>query len=116
MSVPHKIRVFEAFAGYGSQAMALKRLQQDFPESVEFEFVGISEIESNALKAYQAVHGDVVNYGDITKINWGGKYLILNYFATLSLVRTFPMPVSRLGLPKVAAHGHLFFGNARKQS
>lgn len=27
-----KIKVFEAFAGYGSQAMALKRLQRDFPE------------------------------------------------------------------------------------
>lgn len=66
------IRVFEAFAGYGSTAMAMKRLQQDFPESVEFEFVGISEIEPNAIKAYNAVHGDVVNYGDITKINWGG--------------------------------------------
>lgn len=64
------IRVFEAFAGYGSTAMAMKRLQQDFPDNVEFEFVGISEIEPNAIKAYQAVHGDVVNYGDITKINW----------------------------------------------
>ena len=40
-----KIRVFEAFAGYGSQAMAAKRLQRDFPGQVEFEFVGTSEIE-----------------------------------------------------------------------
>lgn len=72
MSQPQKIRVFEAFAGYGSTAMAMKRLQQDFPDKVEFEFVGISEIEPNALNAYQAVHGDVVNFGDITEINWGG--------------------------------------------
>ena len=31
------IRVFEAFAGYGSQAIAAKRLQRDFPDDVEFE-------------------------------------------------------------------------------
>lgn len=65
-----KIRVFEAFAGYGSQAMAAKRLQRDFPGEVEFEFVGTSEIEPAAIKAYAAVHGDVPNFGDITKIDW----------------------------------------------
>jgi hypothetical protein len=26
-----KIRVFEGFAGYGSQALALKRLARDYP-------------------------------------------------------------------------------------
>jgi hypothetical protein len=39
-----KIRVFEGFAGYGSQALALKRLARDYPQ-LELEFVGISEIE-----------------------------------------------------------------------
>lgn len=80
------IRVFEAFAGYGSQAMAFKRLQQDYPDVVEFEFVGISEIEPNAIKAYNAIHGDVPNFGDITKINWGGKYLISICLHIVSLV------------------------------
>ncbi len=65
-----KIRVFEAFAGYGSQAMALKRLQRDFPGMMEFEFVGISEIDTHAIAAYNAVHGDTTNYGDISKIDW----------------------------------------------
>ncbi len=65
-----KIRVFEAFAGYGSQAMALKRLQSDFPGKVEFEFVGVSEIDDYAITAYNAVHGDTPNYGDISKIDW----------------------------------------------
>lgn len=64
------IRVFEAFAGYGSQAMALKRLQSDFPGKVAFEFVGISEIDKYAIAAYNAVHGDTVNFGDISKIDW----------------------------------------------
>lgn len=64
------IRVFEAFAGYGSQAMALKRLQSDFPGKVAFEFVGISEIDKYAIAAYNAVHGDTLNFGDISKIDW----------------------------------------------
>jgi DNA (cytosine-5)-methyltransferase 1 len=64
-----KIRVFESFAEYGSQALALKRLAHDYP-SLELEFVGISEIEQSAIDAYHALHGDVKNYGDISRINW----------------------------------------------
>ena len=63
------IRVFEAFAGYGSQAMALKRLRDNFP-TFDYEVVGISEIDKYALKAYEAVHGHCPNYGDISKIDW----------------------------------------------
>lgn len=65
-----KIRVFEAFAGYGSQAMALKRLQRDFSDEVAFDFVGISEIDAYAIAAYEAVHGDTPNFGDISEIDW----------------------------------------------
>ena len=50
------IRVFEAFAGYGSQAMALRRLKYNFPD-FDYKVVGISEIDKYALQAYQAVHG-----------------------------------------------------------
>lgn len=63
------VRVFEAFAGYGSQSMALRRLAEDYPR-FSFEAVGISEIDRYALQAYRAVHGDVTNYGDITRIDW----------------------------------------------
>lgn len=66
-----KIKVFEAFAGYGSQAMALKRLAHDYPE-FEYEVVGISEIEKTALQAYEAIHGHCPNYGDISNIDWCG--------------------------------------------
>lgn len=58
------LRVFEAFSGYGSQSMALRRL------GIDFEVVGISEIDKYAIKAYMAVHGDTPNYGDISKIDW----------------------------------------------
>lgn len=58
------LRVFEAFAGYGSQSMALKRI------GVDFEVVGISEIDKYAIQAYMAVHGETPNYGDISRIDW----------------------------------------------
>lgn len=65
------IRVFESFAGYGSQLMALRRLERAHPDKIKVVPVGISEIDPHAIKAYHAVHGeDVPNYGDISKIDW----------------------------------------------
>lgn len=64
-----KIRVFEAFAGYGSQSLALERLKKHFPE-FNYEVVGISEIDRYAVTAYKALHGDTPNHGDISKIDW----------------------------------------------
>lgn len=57
------LKVFEAFAGYGSQSLALKY------EGIPHEVVGISEIDKWAIKAYNALHDNVKNYGDIAKIN-----------------------------------------------
>lgn len=66
------IKVFEAFAGYGSQAMALELLAAQNPD-FRFEVVGISEIDKYAIAAYRAAHGNSApNLGDISKINWGG--------------------------------------------
>ena len=56
------IKVFEAFAGYGSQRMALENI------GVEHEVVGISEFDRFAVASYEAIHGEVNNLGDITKI------------------------------------------------
>ena len=64
-----KIKVFEAFAGYGSQHLALKRLKRDCPD-FDYEVVGISEIDKYAIQAYNALHPNVPNYGDISKIDW----------------------------------------------
>lgn len=47
-----KLKVFEAFAGYGSQLMALKRI------GITCEVVAVSEIDRQALVAYDAVHSD----------------------------------------------------------
>lgn len=58
------LKVFELFAGYGSQSLALKRF------NIPFESVGYCEIDKYAIQAYKALHGDhIKNYGDITKVN-----------------------------------------------
>lgn len=57
------IKVFEAFAGIGTQRMALRNI------GIDFEVVGISEIDKYALISYNAIHGDCPNYGDISKID-----------------------------------------------
>lgn len=57
-----KIKLIELFAGVGSQTQALKDL------GIEHEVVGISEIDKYAITAYEAIHGKVNNFGDITKI------------------------------------------------
>ncbi len=53
------IRLFEAFAGIGTQHMALKNL------GLDIELVGISEIDKYAIQSYEAIHGKVKNYGGI---------------------------------------------------
>lgn len=56
------MRVLELFAGYGSQALALENLGIDFTSD-------ISEIDRYAIQAYEQLHGDTHNWGDITKID-----------------------------------------------
>lgn len=46
----HPLRVFEAFAGYGSQSLAFKYLKDKHPE-FDFMVVGYSEIEPSAIIA-----------------------------------------------------------------
>lgn len=78
------LRLFEAFAGYGTASFALKEL------GVEHELVGFSEIDKYAIKCFvqnhckifdcgtlacgnmeaQGIDYEPQNYGDITKINW----------------------------------------------
>ena len=56
------LRVFEAFAGVGSQHMALRNL------GVDYEVVGVSEIDKFAHQSYEAIHGETKNFGDISKL------------------------------------------------
>ena len=56
------MRILELFAGYGSQALALKNLGIEFISD-------ISEIDKYAIQAYNQLHGETHNWGDITKID-----------------------------------------------
>ncbi|EJV59319.1 DNA (cytosine-5-)-methyltransferase [Bacillus mycoides] len=58
-----KLKVFESFSGIGTQSMALKQL------GVDYETVGIAEIDKFAIQSYMAIHGETKNYGDISKID-----------------------------------------------
>ena len=58
----NKIRVFEAFSGYGSQSTSLEYL------GIDYEVVAISEINKYAIQGYEALHGKANNLGDISKI------------------------------------------------
>ena len=56
------VKVFEAFAGVGSQRMALRNL------GIDHEVVAIAEIDKFAIKSYEAIHGETNNLGDISQI------------------------------------------------
>lgn len=105
----NKIRVFEAFAGYGSQSMALRRL------GIDYEVIGISEIDKYAIQAYMAVHGETPNYGDISKIDWKEvpdfDFLTYSFPCTAYQAQDF-----RKVLKKAAEQGVVCCGNARRLS
>ncbi len=57
-----KFKIIELFAGIGAYSKALQRL------GIDFEIVGISEIDKYAIKSYNAIYGPTNNYGDIKEI------------------------------------------------
>lgn len=57
------IKVIELFAGVGCQREALNRL------GIDYELVGISEIDKFAINVYEQLHGKTYNFGDISKID-----------------------------------------------
>lgn len=61
MSQP--IRLFETFAGYGGASFALKKA------GIDFECIGISEIDKYAIQCFNNNFPNIKNYGDCTKIN-----------------------------------------------
>lgn len=58
-----QLLVNELFAGIGAQERALCNLE------IPHKIVGISEIDKWCVKSYNAIHGDVYNYGDISRID-----------------------------------------------
>ena len=56
------IRMLELFGGYGSQALALENLGIEFKSD-------LCDIDKYAEKAYNQIHGETLNYGDICSID-----------------------------------------------
>ena len=63
ISITKPIRLIELFAGYGSQAMALKRI------GAKFEHYRVVEFDKYAIASYNAVHGTEFPTMDITKVH-----------------------------------------------
>lgn len=77
----HPLRVFEAFAGYGSQSLAFKYLKDKHPE-FDFKVVGYSEIEPSAIQAYGLLHGrDIPNFGDVTRSRGRKRHTLIPYLS-----------------------------------
>ena len=62
-SITKPIRLIELFAGYGSQAMALKRI------GAKFEHYRVVEFDKFAINSYNAVHGTDFKAADIRDIH-----------------------------------------------
>lgn len=61
------IRLIECFAGIGSQAKAMEKLQKEF--NFKFEHYRVIEFDKYAIKSYNAIHGTNFKTSDITQIN-----------------------------------------------
>lgn len=61
--ISKKLRLIELFAGYGSQALALKYLGK------EFESYNVVEWDKYAIQSYNEIHGTNYETQDITKLD-----------------------------------------------
>ena len=78
------IRLIELFAGIGSQAKALKNL------NVDFEHHFVCEIEPQAVKTYNVIHGTNFEPTDITKISANDLNITNTDLYTYILTYSFP--------------------------
>ena len=93
------LRVFEAFAGYGSQRMALRNI------GIEFEVVGISEIDGDVIQSYAAIHSDFLEKREhIDNYVPEDKDEMISYLEEINVpldYKTFENKARKLRLPKL---------------
>ena len=93
------LRVFEAFAGYGSQRMALRNI------GIDFEVVGISEIDGDVIQSYAAIHSDFLNKReDIDDYIPEDKEDMISFLEKINVpldYKTFENKARKLRLPKL---------------
>ena len=88
------LRVVELFAGIGAQRTALKNL------GIPHDVVAIAENNDHALKAYQAIHGETRNLGDVCKIE---------HIPPCDLL-TYSFPCVRGDMMVTTSEGHIAMG------
>jgi len=72
-----KLKIFECFSGVGSQRMALRNI------NVNYESVGISEVDKYAILAYNAIHEEQIDIPIVTKSE------MLNYMKSQNIAYNF---------------------------
>lgn len=92
LRIEKPIRLIELFAGYGSQALALKYL------GVQFEHYKISEWAVPSIKAYKYMHfgDDNTDYSAAMT-----KYELVNYFCHHHISSDYSTPLSRNQLQRM---------------
>ena len=89
------LKVCTAFSGYDSQCMALDEL------GVEYELVAWSEIDKFAIQAHNIIYPQWAdrNYGDISKIDFGGVEDTLADMASYCIMTIMEMKSRECGTP-----------------
>lgn len=82
--IENKIRLIELFSGYGSQAMALRRLGADFEHYRSIEF------DKYAMASYNAVHGTNFEPTDINDVKGVDLGIVDKSRFTYLLTYSFP--------------------------
>ena len=90
ISITKPIRLIELFAGYGSQAMALKRI------GAKFEHYRVVEFDKYAIASYNAVHGTDFPTMDITKVH--AEDLSICDTNTFTYLLTYSFPCTDLSV------------------
>lgn len=99
VEITKPIRLIELFAGYGSQAMAMKRL------GINFESYRMIEFDKYAVKSYNAVHNTNYDTTDIRDIHGSDLGIVdtdlYEYFMTYSFPCTdISLAGKQLGMSK----------------
>lgn len=90
VSISKPIRLIELFAGYGSQAMALRNI------GAEFEHYRVVEFDKYAIKSYNAVHG--TNFPTIDIREFSGNDLGIVEKDKYTYILTYSFPCTDLSL------------------
>lgn len=107
------IRLIELFAGIGSQAKALERL------NVDFQHYKVVEFDKYAIKSYNAIHGTNFETSDITKIHAKDLQIVDTDMFTYLLTYSFPcqdlsIAVKERAWKKEVAHVQDCFGKLKE--